>query len=175
MMRELLLVDLFFLFGICEDAIVGSQNDKTLLVSLGCGPAPARILVNIRIIALLGWGILHDPTILDVFPWKTYVKRGLLKCDGMGKGVSFQEISGIFGVYAKFWASTFFLRQHGSWIMFRIAICSRQLCCQHLGHHCHTPFPLKSTQPTRTYQICLRSFLWSLVPILGCYYGTSKK
>ena len=101
----------FFLFGICEDVIFESQNDKTLFVSWGCGPARARILVNIRIIALLGSRILHDPTILDVFPWKTYiVKRGLLKCDGTGKGVSFQDISGIFGGYAKFWASTFFFK-----------------------------------------------------------------
>jgi len=71
--------------------IVESQNKRTLLVSWGCGPDRARILVNIRIIALLGSRIIHDPTILDVFPWKTYVKRGLLKCDGMKKEFLFKR------------------------------------------------------------------------------------
>ena len=98
----------FFLFGICEDVIFESPKWQDSFSFLGCGPAPARILVNIMIIALLGSRILHHPTISDVFPWKTYVKRGPLIRDGMGKGASFQEISVFFVVYAKVWASTFF-------------------------------------------------------------------
>ena len=59
------------------------------------------------------------------------------------------DLGNFWCLQAKFWASTFFLRQHGSWIMFRIAICSRQLCCQHLGHHCHTPWSSRPAPTTR--------------------------
>ena len=81
------------------------------------------------------------------------MKRGLLKCDGyMGKGVSFQEILGIFGVYAKFWVSTFLLK--AARILDHVSYCHMQssIVVSTFRASLSYTMSLKSlTQLTRTY------------------------